>query len=172
MNSPQTKSDYFAVSVAQSIPARCPLLERCERRAHTIADANEWPLERAAQVVGLKKPLVKSIGEGAGRIGGANNFISGGQCPEVNLFESSHALPGFAGKPTTKGEYDKNLDPQFIIIETGHYSQCAEYSSYAANPSGMRHGGLSSWVRTNYKWIVAILGAVGALITVIVNALK
>ena len=167
MNPPQTKSDYFAISVAQSIPARCPLLERCERRAHTIADANEWPLEQAAQTLGLKKPIVRSIGEGAGRIGGTNNFISSGQCPEVNLFESSYALPGFSGKPTIKGEYDKYLDPQFSILETGHYSQCAEYASYAAS-SGAREGWLLSWVRANHPWILGI----GTLITAIVSALK
>ncbi len=129
MKMPQTKMDYFAISTLLSLPARCPLLDRCERRAHTIASANNWPLEQAAQLIGLKEPIVESIGEGAGQIGGPNNFIASGLCPEVNLFETAFAHPGCANKPITKGEYDKYLDPQFRILETGHYSHCAEYSS-------------------------------------------
>jgi len=130
ITTPQTKADYFATSTSLSLPARCPLLDRCERRAHTIASANNWPLEKAADLVGLKEPIIETIGEGAGHVGGESNFFASGLCPEVNLFETGYALSGFSGKPITKGEYDKYLDPQFKILETGHYSQCAEYSSF------------------------------------------
>ena len=128
---PQTKADYFATSASLSLPARCPLLDRCERRAHTIASVNNWHLEKAAELVGLKEPIIETIGEGAGYVGGESNFFASGLCPEVNLFETGYALPGFSGKPTIKGEYDKYLDPQFKILETGHYSQCAEYSAFS-----------------------------------------
>lgn len=129
MTSPQNKSDYFAISSELSLPAHCPLLSRCERRAHTIAIANKWPFEKAAERVGLKNPIIETVGQEAYLIGGANNFLVNGQCPEVNLFETSWALPGISEKPTIKGQYDKYMDPQFQILETGHYSQCAEYSS-------------------------------------------
>lgn len=128
---PQNKSDYFSISTSLSLPARCPLLDRCERRAHTIASANNWPLDKAAELIGLKKPIIETIGEGAGHVGGDSSFCASGLCPEVNLFETGYAIGPFAGKPTTKGEYDKYLDPQFKILETGHYSQCAEYSAFS-----------------------------------------
>lgn len=78
MNTSDSKSAYFDISKSLSIPARCPLLGRCERRAHTIALANEWPLDDADQRVGLHHPIVKSLGESAYIIGGNDNFVFGG----------------------------------------------------------------------------------------------
>jgi hypothetical protein len=163
MQSPRTKSDYFAVSESLDLPMRCPLLRHCERRAHTIALANRWPLEEAAKRVDLRAPIVKSIGEGSYQIGGENNFVSGGQCPEVNLFETTVALPGFAGQATTKGAYDKYIDPQFKILETGHFSGCAEYASVAAKFSQSDEK-QHSWLRRNYQWVVGTLVAIAGTI--------
>lgn len=122
-----TKADYFALSRQQGLPSRCPLLGRCERRAHTIALANDWQLGDAAARLEMKEPLVLSVGEPAYLAGGENNFILSGQCPEVGLFDSSMAIIGLSGAPVTKGRYDKYMDPQHKILETGHFSECAEY---------------------------------------------
>jgi hypothetical protein len=122
-----TKDDYFALSRQQALPNRCPLLNRCERRAHTIAIANNWDHEEAPGRLAMKEPIIASIGEPAYLIGGTNNFITGGQCPEVGLFESTIAIMGLSGSPVTSGQYDKHMNPQYQIKETGHFSECAEY---------------------------------------------
>lgn len=161
--SPRTNSDYFAMSSALGLPARCPLLNHCQRRAHTIALANDWPLEKAEKYASLKKPYVKSVGEPAYRVGGDNNFLIGGQCPEVNLFERSVALIGFSGTPTVRAQYDKYMDPKFEILDTGHYSQCAEYA--AATSDGLRQPVQSrSWLKTHYQWLIGTLVAIASAI--------
>lgn len=126
-----SKSEYFGLSRQLLLPTRCPVLERCERRAHTLALAAGWPLKEAADRAQLKTPVIRSVGEPAAQIGGPRNFVMKGLCPEVGLFETSYALIGLSGMPVTKGQYDKELDPQFEIKETGHFSECAEYSQYA-----------------------------------------
>lgn len=167
MTAPNSKSEYFEISKSLSLPARCPLLGRCERRAHTIALANDWPIEEAAQRVGLQVPVIQSIGESAHRIGGNNNFVFGGQCPEVNQFESTVALIGFSGKPTTEGIYDVYFpDEKYQILETGHYSQCAEYASQSSpQPAAAPK---RSWIVQHYQWIIAtaiaLVGTVAAIL--------
>jgi hypothetical protein len=147
---PKNKADYFAISASLSLPARCPLLDRCERRAHTIASANNWPLDKAAELAGLKEPIIETIGEGAGHVGGDSSFCASGLCPEVNLFETGYAIGPFSGRPTTKGEYDKYLDPQFKILETGHYSQCAEYSAFVFSSKNQATGYCKYYDLENY----------------------
>lgn len=167
MNTLDSKSAYFDISKSLSIPARCPLLGRCERRAHTIALANEWPLDDAVQRVGLHHPIVKSIGESAYLISGNNNFLFGGQCPEVNLFESTSALIGFSGEPTIKGDYDVYFpDEKYRVLDTGHYSQCAEYSSQP--PSNAVPSEKQLWFAQHYQWLIGtaitLVGTVAAIL--------
>ena len=84
-----TKSDYFAISRSQGLPARCPILDRCERRSNTLAIANGWSFEDSIALAKLRQPVVHVVGESPYSIGGTNNFIAGG--PErVNEF----ATPG------------------------------------------------------------------------------
>jgi hypothetical protein len=164
---PKTKSDYFELSAGLGLPARCPLLERCVRRAETIALANRWPLQEAPSRVSLKAPFVPVVGEGPYEIGGGNNFSTGGLCPEVNLFETTVALIGLSGQPTTRGQYDKYMEPQFEITDTGHYSQCAEYAA-CQHASQAPVNARPSWLLNNYQWllgtIVAIAGTVAAFL--------
>lgn len=167
MNAPEPKAEYFEISKSLSLPARCPVLGRCERRAHTIALANDWPLEEAAKRVDMQAPIVKSIGEGAYRIGGKNNFVFGGQCPEVNLFEGTVALIGFSGKPTSKGSYDVYFpDEKYRVLETGHYSQCAEFASQSSSPPATP--ARQSWLVQHYQWVIAtaiaLVGTVAAVL--------
>ncbi len=150
---PQTKSEYFELSLSLALPARCPLLDRCVRRAQTIALANHWPLEDAPSRVGLKKPLLPVLGEGPFWIGGENNFYAGGLCPEVNQFETTVADLYLSGKPTTSGQYDKYRNPQFETIHTGHYSQCAEYVAFEHSLNKTS----PSWISTNYQWVIATI---------------
>lgn len=164
---PDNTKDYFEVSERRGLPLRCPILQRCQRRAHTIADANGWPFTDAERLAGLQPPVLDSIGESAGRLGGENNFISSRQCPEVILFETSVALPGFSGKPTVSGEYDKYLSPQFKIIETGHFSQCAEFAASTVAPIPEDNKEIS-WFGRNYQWVIgtviAVLGTIGTFL--------
>ncbi|MEI6762046.1 MAG: hypothetical protein WCO22_16515 [Betaproteobacteria bacterium] len=167
MNAPQSSADYFEVSKSLSLPARCPILSRCERRAQTIALANDWSLEDCSKRIGLLKPIIKSVGEGAYRIGGKNNFVMGGQCPEVNQFEGTVALIGFSGRPTTKGDYDAYFpDNKFRVLDTGHYSQCAEYAAQSAQAAITAQP--KSWMALHYQWVVGtiitLVGTVAALL--------
>lgn len=128
-----SKKEYFDISEKKGLPPRCPLLEHCERRAHTLALANDWPLEDAVERADLIAPIISSVGESAYFIGGTNNFILGGQCPEVYLFDTMRAVIGFSGVPMIKGQYDKYSVTPYEVLETGHFSECAEYMIYSHN---------------------------------------
>lgn len=145
---------------------RCPILNQCERRAHTLAIANQMPIERSAKLADLREPIIQSVGEGAYQVGGTNNFCFGGQCPEVNLFDDLMAVGAFREKPTTKGDYDKYRTPQFMILETGHYSCCAEFNTVSAEPKQTVKTPKvqTSWIQDNYQWIVGTLVAVAGTI--------
>lgn len=135
----RTKQDYFDVAERLGLPKRCPVFEWCERRADTVAVFNELDFEVAKKWVNLKEPIVKRIGESAGRIGGPNYYSCSGLCPEVSLFEQTLALPGYAGYPATRGNYDKDLNPHFELLETGHYTECAEYCGYIESRKMDKH---------------------------------
>lgn len=67
--------------------------------------------------------------EEAQRVGGERNYFASHLCPEVSLFGSEDdSLPGLRGFPTTAGQYDALMHPPYQIFETGHFSECAEYS--------------------------------------------
>lgn len=161
---PADRTDYFEISARLQLPMRCPILDRCVRRAETIALANNWPLEDAGRRVQLKEPYVDSIGESAYQIGGSTSFGSGGQCPEVNLFEPTVALPGFSGHPTTKGYYDKYMNPQFGITETGHFSRCAEYAKYVTASRSDPEETHEAWWRKHFKWLVATTISIAGIV--------
>lgn len=155
------KEEYFELSRRHGLPTRCPLLQRCERRAHTLALANNWPLDKAASFAELDLPIVGSVGEPAYLIGGKNNFIVGGQCPEVGLFETTMAIIGLNGMPVTMGQYDKYTDPQYEVLETGHFSECAEYALYSKEQTRavISQNEEASWISRNYQWIIATIVA-------------
>lgn len=88
----RTKQDYFDVAERLGLPKRCPVFEWCERRADTVAVFNELDFEVAKKSVNLKEPIVKRIGESAGRIGGPNYYSCSGLCPEVFSFLSGRWL--------------------------------------------------------------------------------
>src|SRR5690242_17260876 len=124
LKAPRTKRDYFSISREQGLPSRCPIFQRCERRCYTI--------ELMHLATGLDRkfapkpsePIVPMI-QGASSIGGSSAFGMQNLCPEVSLFEPAEVIVGFGGHPTTAGSYDRDMDPQVRITDTGHFSECA-----------------------------------------------
>ncbi|MEW9580665.1 hypothetical protein [Paraburkholderia sp. DGU8] len=160
------KSEYFEFSRTQKLPARCPILNRCERRAHTLAIANDWPFEDSINLAELRAPIIRVVGEGPFSAGGRDNFIARGLCPEVQLFESSRAIPGLTGAPTTEGEYDKYWEVQYRVLDTGHFSECSEYvmaESDDAVGAGAEQN--APWWRSNFPWLTdTVLKIVGLVL--------
>lgn len=124
--SPVNKRDYFDISSRRGLPMRCPILEQCERRRFTIRTRRAEDGEYMVTPPIPLEPVVPMI-EDACKVGGNNNFFVRCLCPEVALFEHSDAMPGFAGMPMTSGEYDKYFDVPYHLLDTGHFSECAEY---------------------------------------------
>jgi hypothetical protein len=181
----KTKAEYFALSRELNQPNRCPILDRCERRAHTLAIANRWPFEEAPRRVELTTPIVKTIGDPAGLIGNEEgDYIIDGQCPEVYLFETSMAIIGLSGVPLTRGKYSKYDNPQHRVIETGHFSYCAEYEKYVresfnnAGDQNSRNIEAPEISKITLKWIFQhvpikfMLGAVAIILAVFALGVK
>jgi hypothetical protein len=128
--SPRTKRDYFEIGQARHLPLRCPILQRCERRSFTIALRRR---DDGADMLDPPKPSdpVVSMIEAAGRVGGSHHFHLAHCCPEVALFEESDSFPALSGHPMTSADYDKSWVPPYRLLETGHYSECAEYVNYS-----------------------------------------
>jgi REase_DpnII-MboI len=123
---PRTMRDYFELSREMGLPNRCPILQRCERRSRTI-----W-LGRSgdgADMIPPPAPMapVVPIIEDATRVGGNHNFFVDHLCPEVALFEPSDSFPVLSGFPMTSGQYDEFMSPPYQLLDTGHFSECAEY---------------------------------------------
>jgi hypothetical protein len=131
-----TKEDYFARSREQHLPNRCPILNRCARRFATIELVNEGvDVERS--VGNPQKPEVPISGTGPLLVGRLDDthFVIDGVCPEVALFETAYFLMGLSGKPLIKARYDKYANPQDEVLETGHFSECAEYALATTDPT-------------------------------------
>jgi hypothetical protein len=139
------KEQYFAKSRELNLHARCPILGRCKRRAWTIYYFSEFsnnkpkglePIEYLVNTgefteVILHNPVELS-GESPVVIKGNSNWFCSGACPEVNLFDGSHAIMN--GVSATSVSYDKYFPKEkWIVEEVGHYSECAEYSSFIFN---------------------------------------
>lgn len=164
MNSPLSKSDYLDKSAAMSLGARCPLLGRCERRAQTIALANDEDLGKSRRLL-TQSPVIGIIGEGPSKVGGSNNFGVTNLCPEVSAFEPTGCLVGFRDVPITSGNFDAYFpNEKYRPLETAHYSQCAEYCAQPAATSGVE--AKRSWLTSNYQWLIgtaiALAGTVAA----------
>ena len=159
---------YFARSAAQNLPNRCPILDRCERRFRTLEVASNRNGE-LADFDGQRSPIVKSIGEHGYLVGGENNFIVGGMCPEVALFEPSHFFGGLSGVATRRGQYDKFMQPQYQILETGHFSECAEYVGEKARKAETVPLPIeASFFARNYQFIIGtVIATVGVIAAIL-----
>ncbi|WP_233831752.1 hypothetical protein [Paraburkholderia sp. ZP32-5] len=158
MPQPTNKSDYFEFSRTQGLPARCPIFDRCERRAHTLAIANNWPFGDSISLADLRQPVVHVVGEGPSSAGGRNNFFAQGLCPEVQLFEPSRAIPGLSNTPAIAGEYDKYWEQPYKVLETGHFSQCLEYVMHTSGDAiDLDPGEDQTWWKRNFQWLVDVV---------------
>ncbi|MBL0608703.1 hypothetical protein JD508_00200 [Aeromonas jandaei] len=164
------KEDYFNQSRELSLPSRCPIIEHCKRRADTQALFNNVDFEKACQFAGIKEPFVDNVGQRATLIGGGDNFIVSHLCPEVSLFECE--LSFYSKIPVTKAQYDKYMSPRDKILDTGHYSECAEYCVYSEqhkrNNKNEESETLSTYFKKNHQWIIGTLIAlVGILVSLL-----
>ncbi|KPZ66120.1 hypothetical protein AN392_00692 [Pseudoalteromonas sp. P1-16-1b] len=164
------KKEYFEQSRELGIDSRCPIIEHCQRRADTLALFNNVDLNKAKEFADLKEPIIDTVGQGASLIGGGSNFIVSNLCPEVSLFESE--LSYYSNEPVTKAQYDKYMNPQSEILETGHYYQCAEYCKYERSPSQCDESTVRktvfSYLKTHHQWVFGTLITVAGLVVAIV----
>lgn len=148
------KEEYFNRSKKEKLTCHCPLVGRCERYANTIYNLGElFKLYRHGTSVkdvmigeGLfsKKTWKKrqlQIGEGFLYMQNNPNttYYFKNACPEVTLFDKSvfAFLPENPAKAISAGSWDKErpdfrfgTDKKFEVLQTKHFSECAEYSSF------------------------------------------
>jgi hypothetical protein len=136
------KEKYFAKSLKQKLPNRCPILSYCSRRAQTIYLFNKYSkifpekeiiealLSEGQISTDYSENEIKMIGELPEILDGKSygHFLNA--CPEINLFDPQNALNLFKGTASTEGTWDTELSPKFKVIETKHYSECAEFSKH------------------------------------------
>jgi len=159
------KDKYFKISRDLSLPMRCPLLNRCGRRAETLCVIHHKSKDEVLVEFGFLPPLCNVIGEDVHQVGGVKNYYYSGFCPEVSLFEPEKTLNGFSGMPSIKGEYDYFFnDPKYHVLETGHFSQCAEFVMNANKIEKIEKVTLTSWLRANWAW----LGGFSTLVVTII----
>lgn len=138
-NSLLNKSDYLALSREYNLPCRCPLLIKCERRLQTLELINSAFEDEGSFDLKMEEPLISTIGEPPYFIGGNASFMINKLCPEVSLFEAPITIMKVLKAPLINTEYDKYIEPTYKIIETGHFSECAEYVSSVYKISNSPH---------------------------------
>lgn len=134
-------NDYYEISQRLNLPLRCPILNYCERRAATIYINSGYikvdptlSIDEALTRDGtLPEDFTKNKiciqGQAPTFIGGTNNYLLTGMCPEVNLFESSHSQ--IQDEACVSVEYDKYYKaPQKRVLKSQHFSECPEFNKY------------------------------------------
>ncbi len=136
------KDEYFKVSDALNLPKRCPILEKCSRRAWSIYLLGYYDVSKSNNPINflIKEGILNEDfetnnipvqGESPTFIGGANNSYFHDVCPEVNLFDKNNAIFYAKEKACISASWDKyNKEPKEKIIECRHYSECPEFSKY------------------------------------------
>jgi hypothetical protein len=165
----RSKKEYFKQSRKLDVDSRCPIIEHCQRRADTLALFNKVSLDKAREFASLKEPIIDTIGQGASYIGGNNNFIVSNLCPEVSLFESEFSY--YSKEPVTKAQYDKYLNPQSEVLETGHYSECAEYCQHEVSTSPRddtkANNGILFYLIKHHQWVIGtVITLVGLAVSI------
>lgn len=137
------KEDYFQISERKKLPNRCPILNKCSRRAWTIylfnrlyeTDPYNNFILRLIQEGEIPKDFEETMVRMQGEIpGGSLGRTSGSfnhTCPEVNLFDDMNAFGFFKGTACTSGSFDTESKPQSRIYEERHYSECAEFAKFS-----------------------------------------
>ena len=135
------ENEYYEISNEKGLPLRCPILNYCSRRAWTIYLFSEYSkydpglnFIQALQKDGtisndFEENQIQLQGEPPSILRGNGYYDFLDVCPEVNLFESSHAL--ISGKACVSGNYDKERNGEKVkVAKSQHFSQCAEFNKY------------------------------------------
>lgn len=129
------KQEYYQESFHLGLPKRCPLINRCSRRMHTIGmmseldteDTRETIFDSGTGISGTDKEMIPIHGEGIEQIRGENDLFIRGACPEVFLHDPEHS-PFSA--PVEALSMIKIQSGQVVLKEERHYSECAEFCHY------------------------------------------
>lgn len=132
---------YSRINIDSRIILRCPILNLCMRRVLTIYYFSDHKDEERGRgiietllddgIVGddFVEKKINLCGE-APIYSKEPDFMSFcNMCPEVNLYDSEHALNCASGTACVSGNYDKDRTPRFNPVEYRHYTQCPEYNS-------------------------------------------
>jgi len=134
------QKEYFNKSEQKKLPARCPILDYCTRRAYSLYFLGGFTGGQNRNIVeilhrdNILKPdfnenAIEFSGEPPEFIDGKSFKAYSNLCPEVNLFDS-FAFPQAKGTSSISGEWDDLRKIKFKNKENRHYSECAEFSKY------------------------------------------
>lgn len=133
--------EYYKISKANDLPLRCPIINYCSRRAWTIYLFSEYSkfasnlnMAQALKRDGIipedfEEKEIMLQGESPSIIRGKDHYYFSNVCPEVNLFDSMHAM--IRGKACARGDYDKYYKGEkHRVLKSQHFSECAEFNKY------------------------------------------
>ncbi|WP_396632575.1 HNH endonuclease [Maribacter sp. R86514] len=135
-----TEKEYFNKSEQKKLPARCPILDYCTRRAYTLYFLGGYTGGQKKSVIKILQEndtLKEDFEENAIELSGeVPEFLNGKNfkeyanfCPEVNLFDSV-AFNQARGTASISGEWEDSRKIQFENKKYRHYSECAEFSKH------------------------------------------
>lgn len=139
------KAEYIKISTEKRLPARCPILNICQRRAMAIfyfsykpegnfnGDWEEVLKRHHAMSTEYVKGKVPYQGESPIITGGGDDFFAFSNCcPEISLFESEHRPMGLPESAAINAEWDnfRVAGSKWQVRQEGHYSECAEFGYY------------------------------------------
>jgi len=137
------KNKYLEISNNKNLPLRCPILDRCERRAWTIYMFSYLEADSQNNMLSCLKSnneidedfeekKVKLVGESPGIMKSSGIFSFHDVCPEVNLFDNSHSISYASKTACISGDWDKLRDKEkFIPREYRHFSECPEFNKFS-----------------------------------------
>lgn len=141
------KAEYFQISKDKNLPNRCPILNICERRAHSIfllsysetkeygKSCNQHLIDDGVLSKDFENIKIPFQGELPGMMGKINSeyFRVHDLCPEVNLFDSMNSfMVSDSAKAWITGSYNKDYrsEEKFIPSEFRHFSECPEFCKH------------------------------------------
>ncbi len=135
------EKEYFKKSQEKNLPARCPILDYCTRRAYSLYFFGEFKGGESQSVIKIlqKHNLLKNdFDEKAIELSGEVPevlFLDDyktyeNHCPEVNLFDTTYGFRFAIGTASTSGVWniDKSRNNKFKNLKSRHYSECSEFS--------------------------------------------
>ena len=129
--------EYFAISLKEGLPKRCPILRNCQKAVWTryilgfcITGTNESFEDFISSSGQYWKPekMIQQIEQMEWTPGPGTSFYANKVCPEITLFEEEF-LP-FCLVPSACGYVSYNDEFKKREAIAKHYSECAEFSEY------------------------------------------